>query len=183
MLVSICPQHRGTQCLSYIGAGELACTVFLSLQTQGFHSSVTLRFQQLLNFHLGRPVYCFPLLFHLQCCPWEEWVSDGEEVGSDGSDRGMFMLDFHVVPLYPKENSTSPLHSEGYVKHLCVLGGKGWVVPILPLAHRVQLGDRCIHSFLPLSLTRISCLPLMGLSHLVSAVSWEPFAGLDLLFC
>ena len=60
---------------------------------------VSLRLQQPLNFHLGRPVCCFPLLFHLQSCLWEGWVSDGEEVGSNGSDRNMFILEFCVVSL------------------------------------------------------------------------------------
>lgn len=148
---SVCHNHD---------AGELVCIKLLSLQTQAFYSSVTLKLQQPLNFHLGRPVYCFPLLFHLQSCPWEEWVSDGEEVGSDGSDRGMFMLDFHVVPLYPMENGPSPLHSEGCIKRLCVFGGKGWVMPILPLARHVRLGgsDVVILFYHPHWLTSPACL-------------------------
>lgn len=104
--------------------GELSCIRLLSLETQAFYSSVTLRLQQPLYFHLGRPAYYFSLLFQLQSCPWEGWVSAGEEVGSDSSDRCMFMLDFHVVPLYPVENSPYSLHSEGCIKCLCVLEGK-----------------------------------------------------------
>lgn len=161
------------------------CTKLLSLQTQAIYSSVTLRLQQLLNFLLGRPVYCFPLLFHLQSCSWEGWVSDGKEVGSDGSDRGMFMLDFHAVPLYPIENSPSPLHSKSCIKHLCVFGGKGWAALIFQLVHHVQLGgsDVLIPFYHPHWLRSPACL---WSDRAVLAQLWcrNPYAGLNLFsFC
>lgn len=120
--------------------------------------------QQLLNFHSGRPVYCFPLLFCLQSCPWEGWVSDGEEVGTDGSDRGMFILDVHVVPPYPTENSPSPLHSEGCTKHFCVF--RGSCADIASGSLRAIGRLRCGHSLLKPSLTQTSYFPLMGSSRL-----------------
>ena len=47
------------------------------------------------------------------------------------------MLDF---PLYLMEKGPSVLYIEGCIKCLCVFGGKGSVVPILPLACHVRLG-------------------------------------------
>lgn len=117
--------------------GELACIKLLSLQTQTFYPSVT-EAPAAARFPFGQASLLLSTAIH--SCPWEGWVSDVEEVGSDSSDRGMFVLDFHVVPLYPMESSPCLLHSEGCIKHLCVFGGKGWVVPILPLAHHVRLG-------------------------------------------
>lgn len=137
------------------------------------------------QFLFGQACLCFPLLFHLQSCPWEGWVSDGEEVGSDGSDRGMFMLDFHVVPLYPMENRPSPLHSESCIKPLCVFGGKGWVVLVFQLVHHVQLGgsDVLIPFYHPHWLRSPACLWWDGA---VLAQFWcrNPYAGLNhLSFC
>lgn len=141
-------------------ASELACIKLLTLQTQVFYSSVTLRLQQLLTSHSDRPVYCFPPLSHLQPCQWEGWISDREEVGSNGPDRDMFLLDFHVVPLYLMENGPSPPHSEGHMKHLCVFGEKNWIVPILLLAHYVRLGgsDVVIPFYHPHWLRAPACL-------------------------
>lgn len=147
------------------------CIKLLSLQA--VYSSVTLRLQQLLNFLLGRLVYCFPLLFHLQSCPWEGWVS---KWWGGGGQRWLWQRDVYAglsccSSVSNGEQFISPAQWELHKASLCVWRERLSCAHI-PTGSSCAIGRLwCTHSFLPPSLTQISCLSVMGLSSLGSALT------------
>lgn len=164
--------------------GELACIKLLSLQTQTFYSSVT-EAPVAARFPFGQACLLLSTAISYPLLPMggmSKWCGGG---GQRQLWQRHVYAGLSCCSSVPNgEQSMSAAQRGVHKASLCVWRER-LSCPDIATGSSCAIGRLwCSHSFLPPSLTQISCLPLMGLSHLGSAVSWEPSVGLNLLsFC